>query len=96
MPRYVGLPTVIEAHQYKGSTVDFPEAFRLAVVRHVPGVVTDVATADGTRRMHHDDWIFRGPDGGFSVMRPAAFEAFFTEHSPASEPARARKVMTNA
>lgn len=87
MPRFVGKPTIVEAEQFLGSIAFWPESFRRAVVRHLPGGTTEVRTAEGVRPVKQNDWILRGPYGDFSVMKPSAFETFFTEH----EAPRARK-----
>lgn len=80
MPRFIARPVIVEAHQYSGHTHDLPHAFQLAVLRHVVGGTIEVATGDGARPCKCGDWIVRGPDGQFSVMRAATFEAMFEQH----------------
>jgi hypothetical protein len=78
MPRFRALPVVVEAHQFTGSVNLWPDPFLRAVVRHLPGGITEVMTADGLRQVRNNDWLVYGP-GGFSVMHEAAFEAMFEE-----------------
>jgi hypothetical protein len=81
MPRFVARPVQIEAHQWEGHTHELPESFRRAVTRHIMGGV-EIMTGDGARACKHYDWIVRGPDGQFSVVRAAAFETYFEEQKP--------------
>lgn len=82
MPRFVARPIVVEAHQYMGHAVDWPDSFRAAIRRfHHDGTV-DVSVGGDLRPMWHRDWLIRGPDGLFSVMKPAAFEHSFAEIVP--------------
>jgi hypothetical protein len=81
MPRYRALPTVVEAHQFTGTVSFWPDPFRRAVVRHIPGGITEVMTADGARPVRFNDWVVYGPDG-FTVVHEAAFEARFEELAP--------------
>lgn len=100
MPRFIARPVIIEAHQFdKGTIGQWPDSFRLAVRRRMPDGTVEIMTGDGARNCKHRDWVWRGPDGEFSVSREAAFEAMFDEHVPAAEPDRrvtARKERTNA
>lgn len=80
MPKFVGKRTVVEAVQFNGYVATWPEQFRLAVGRHLPGGTTEIKTAEGVLPVRHNDWVIRGPYGDFSVMRPAAFETYFEEH----------------
>lgn len=84
MPRYIARPVIIEAFPWSGHTHELPESFRRAVTRHLVGGMVEIMTGDGARQCRHDDWIVRGPDGQFSVLRAAAFETMFEEHSPKS------------
>lgn len=92
MPRFTALPVTVEAHQWAGHMHMLPEPFRIAIRTHRPGGMIEVMTGDGIRQCRHEDWIVRGPDGQFSVMRAAAFEAMYgpQEEPPAAPiPARA-------
>ncbi len=88
MPRFVALPTVIEAHQHKGGQP--PGDFALAVRRHLPGGRFEVATGDGPRVCGYLDWITRGGDGQFSVVPAATFEALYTPWEPPAQPLEER------
>lgn len=81
MPRFIARPVVVEAHPFLGDISQWPDAFRLAVVRHVPGGLTEIRTSDGTRPCRYGDWIVRGSDGTFTVMHEATFETMFEEHT---------------
>lgn len=80
MPRFVARPVVVEAHHLLESVNAMPEAFRLAVRRFLPNGTIEVMTGDGMRICRHTDWVMRGPDGEFSVMKNATFEAMFEPH----------------
>ena len=88
MPRFVAKPVVIEAWQFTGSIAFWPESFRLAVGRHLPGGLTEIMTGDGMRPVPAGAWIAHGPDGTFSVWRDAAFETMFAPHEtiPLADP----------
>ena len=77
MPRFVARPVLVEAFQFDGTTVGMPDAFRAALLRHLPNGTVEFMTGDGPRPCKYHDWIVRGPDGPFSVMREAAFEMMF-------------------
>lgn len=81
MPRFRAIPVVIEAHQMTGSINQWPDPFRRAVVRHIPGGTTEIMTPDGARPVRNNDWVVYGP-GGFSVVHEAAFEAMFEQLAP--------------
>jgi hypothetical protein len=83
MPRYVARPVQVTAFQYDGHTHEWPEAFRMAVRRHLPGGTVEIMTGDGLRPCKHGDWIMHTPDGQFSVVRDAAFETMFEPQRPA-------------
>lgn len=80
MPRYIGRPVGVEAHQWTGHAHMLPDAFRLAIRAHRAGGIVEVMTGDGIRQCKHEDWIVAGPDGTFSVQRNAMFETWFEEH----------------
>lgn len=82
MPRYIARPVVVEAYQWQGHAHELPESFRRAITRHLAGGIVEIATGDGARQCKHYDWIVRGPEGGFSVLRAAAFEAGYEEFVP--------------
>jgi hypothetical protein len=82
MPRFVARPVIVEAFQWTGHAHELPESFRMAIARHLVGGIVEVMTGDGARQCRHDDWIVRGPEGTFSVLRAAAFEAGYEEHVP--------------
>lgn len=82
MPRFVARPVIIEAFQWSGHTHELPESFRMAITRHLPGGMVEVRTGDGVRQCAHYDWIIRGPDGQFSVLKSAAFEFGYEELVP--------------
>ncbi|MGD0108360.1 MAG: hypothetical protein ABSC06_30625 [Rhodopila sp.] len=82
MPRFVARPIGITAVQWTGHTHMLPEAFRLAVCRHLVGGMIEIRTADGPRACKHEDWIVHGPDGTFSVVRGALFETWFEALQP--------------
>jgi hypothetical protein len=82
MPRYTARPVTIEAFQWLGHTHELPEAFRMVVTRHLQAGGVEVMTGDGARQCRHYDWIVRGPEGQFSVLKAAAFEAGFEEQKP--------------
>jgi hypothetical protein len=96
MPRFVARPIVVEAHQYDGNTVAMPDAFRMAVRRHLPGGTVEVMAGEQLRACKHGDWIVRGPDGQFSVVRDAAFETMFEPHraAPAALPEPGKRLPT--
>jgi len=79
MPRYTAKPIGVEAFQFNGSMNAMPESFRLALRRHLVGGTVEIMTGDGPRVCKYHDWIVRGPDGDFTVMRDAAFEATYAE-----------------
>lgn len=81
MPRFVARSIIIEAVQNTGSIAEWPDPFRMAVVRYMPGGTIDVMTGDGARQCRYLDWMVRGPDGQFTVVRDAAFEAMFELHA---------------
>lgn len=85
MPRFTAKPFTVEAIQFDGDTGQWPESFRLALLRHLPGGVTEISTGDGPRPCRFSDWVVHGP-GGFSVVHDAAFEAMFSEVEPISLP----------
>ena len=85
MPRFAARPIGVTAFQWTGHTHMLPEAFRLAVCRHLVGGMIEIRTGDGPRVCKHDDWIVHGPDGLFSVLRNAAFETMF-EPQPQPQP----------
>lgn len=82
MPRYVARPVIVEAYAWTGHTHELPEDFRRAITRHLQAGGVEVMTGDGARQCKHYDWIVRGPEGQFSVIRAAAFEAGYEEHVP--------------
>jgi hypothetical protein len=82
MPRFIARPIVIEAHQFRGNSVGMPENFRMAIVGYRPAGGCDVMTGDGLRPCMHNNWIMRGPDGQFSVVKQSAFEQMFQEQTP--------------
>lgn len=84
MPRFVAKPIVCEAFQWQGHTHELPESFRMAITRHLVGGMVEVMTGDGARQCKHYDWIVRGPEGQFAVVRAAAFEAGYEPHVPKS------------
>ena len=101
MPRFVGRPVVIEAHQWDGYLHDLSETFRQAVRGFLPGGLMTIATIDGPKRCAQGDWIVHGPDGAFSIVKAALFEAMYQplpvvapapepEFAPAAAPARPR------
>lgn len=77
MPRFVARPVIVEAFQYDGTTVCMPDAFRLALLRHLPNGTVEFLTRDGPRPCKYHDWIVRGPDGQLSITREGVFEAMF-------------------
>lgn len=77
MPRFVARPVIIDAYCFEGDVALWPEAFRFAVLRHLSGGITEIRTNDGPRHCCAGDWVMRGPDGTFSVVRDATFEAMF-------------------
>lgn len=83
MPRFVGRPVVVEAHQFTGNAL--PVTFAGAVARRSQAGM-EIKTADGPRLCRFTDWIMRGPSGEFSVMKNAAFETFFAPFEPAPDP----------
>lgn len=92
MPRFVAKPTIVEAIQYDGHMSLMPESFRLTLRRHLADGTVEIMTGDGARACKYGDWIVHGPDGLFSVMRNATFEAMFTPHvvqEPTPQPAPA-------
>jgi hypothetical protein len=97
MPRFVAKPVVVEAHMWDGHMHMMSDAFRRSVLRHLPNGTVEIDTGDGPRPCAQGSWIVAGPDGAFSVMRAATFEAMFApfvaEEStpqPAPEPIPAR------
>lgn len=98
MPRFVARPVVVEAHQFLGASLTFamPDAFRRAVVRFLPDGQGVVATGEGERSCVYGDWIMRGPDGSFSVVRAATFEAMFAQQAPpeGEQPERTKRPYT--
>lgn len=88
MPRFVGRPVIVEAHSFEGNVAFWPEPFRLAVRRHYPDGTIGVAVGSELRTAKYGDWVVHGPDGLFTVMTPAAFEAMFSPQAvPAPSPA---------
>ena len=77
MARFIARPVQVEAFQYDGTTVCMPDAFRLALRRHLPNGTVEFMTGDGPRPCKYHDWVVRGPDGQLSVVRDATFEAMF-------------------
>jgi hypothetical protein len=77
MPRFVTRSLTVEAFQYDGTTVCMPDAFRLALLRHLPNGTVEFLTGDGPRACKFHDWILRGPDGQLSIVREATFEMMF-------------------
>lgn len=76
MPRFVARPVVIEAHQWDGNAVLMPDDFRISLTPQPDGSAL-VHTLEGGRRATHGDWIMRGADGTFSVVRDGAFDTLF-------------------
>jgi hypothetical protein len=93
MPRFVALPVTVEAYEWTGHLHMFPDAFRMAVRRQNHNGTVDVMTDDGLRSCRHGDWIVRGPNGDFSVLRGATFETMYQEHVPpvVAAPVRSRR-----
>jgi hypothetical protein len=85
MPRFTTRTVHIAAHQFAGNTVDMPEAFRMAVRRHLNDGSIEVMTIDGLRPCRHTDWIVLGPSGTFSIWHAADFETFFADRAPEEE-----------
>lgn len=81
MPRFTAKPITIEAVRFNGDIAPWPEPFRRAVLRHLPGGITEIATGDGPRPCRSSDWVTLGP-AGFSVIHAAPFEAMFSLVSP--------------
>jgi len=77
MPRFQAKPVIVEALQFTGDIAQWPEQFRLAVRRHLPGGITEIVTGDGVRAIRFGDWVVHGPSGQFSVWREAEFETCF-------------------
>lgn len=88
MPRFVANPITVEAVAYDGHVHMMPEPFRMAVRRQLHGGHADVMCGGELRRCSHGDWIVRGPDGQFSVVKSATFEMLFTEQRPAKSEKR--------
>jgi hypothetical protein len=86
MPRFVTRQNTVNAVQFTGDIAFWPEPFRLAVRRHLPGGTTEIFTGDGVRPCKIGDWVVNGPDGAMMVWRNAAFETFF-EPKVETEPA---------
>ncbi len=86
MPRFVARRVVVEAHLYVGNTDLWPEAFRLAVVRHNNDGTIVVMTGDGPRFCKNGDWVWRGPDGTLTRYGAAKFETMFEPVSAEPEP----------
>ena len=78
MTRYVAKPVHIEAHQHLGKP--FPIEFARAVMRVKPDGTIEVMTGDGPRVMKYRDYIARGSDGQFFVIREGLF---LTNYEPA-------------
>jgi hypothetical protein len=90
MPRFTTRSVQIEAVQWSGSTHLMSDAFRRAVLRYLPDGTVEIGTGDGPRPCKQGWWIVHGPDGAFSVMRAAAFEAMFMPYvaeEPTPQPA---------
>lgn len=83
MPDFIARPVRVTAFEWHGHTHELPEAFRMVVTRHLQAGGVEVMTGDGARQCRHNDWIVRGPDGLFWVIRAAAFEAGYEEFVPA-------------
>ena len=81
MPRFVARPVVIEAHQWSGNAVLMPDDFRLSLTPQPDGSAL-VQTIGGGRRALHGDWVMRGSDGSFSVVRGGAFDDLFEPLTP--------------
>jgi hypothetical protein len=85
MPRFVAKSFIVSAEQFTGDVAQWPDAFRRAVLRHLPGGVTEISTGDGPRPCRFSDWVVHGP-GGFSVVHDAVFEACFAPVESVSSP----------
>jgi len=77
MARFQARPIVVEAHQWNGEIGMLPESFVVALVGYVRDGPATVPTADGNREVPRGGWIYRGPNGEFSVMSAAAFDGTF-------------------
>jgi hypothetical protein len=91
MPRFVTRNVTINAVQFTGDIAFWPEAFRLAVRRHLSGGITEIMTGDGVRACRYGDWVVNGPDGAMTVWKDAAFEAFFAPKVEAESIAKSGK-----
>lgn len=87
MPRFVARPVVVEAYCWDGNSVGWPEDFRL-VLATTPDGRAMVQTADGVSVAKRDDWIVRGGDGMFVVVKAATFETTYGEMAAAEMPAK--------
>lgn len=96
MPRFVAIPIQIEAFQYDGHISLMPDSFRMTLLRHLNDGTIEIRTGDGARSCKYGDWIVHGPDGLFSVMRNATFEAMFTPHVAEVAAERSKRVMADA
>ena len=85
MPRFVARPIVIEAHQWGGNAVLMPDDFRMSLTPQPDGSAL-VQTVGGGRRALPGDWVMRGADGTFSVVRGGAFDALFEPLTPNADP----------
>ena len=86
MPRFVARPVTVAAEQFTGTISFWPEQFRAAVVRHLPGGTTEIMTGDGVRPVRVGDWIVQ-IRGICTVWHEATFETFFEERVEEKEPA---------
>ena len=83
MPRFIGLPVVVEAHQYQGNTLNMDGAFNAAFIQFAPSGDAVVRTDYGNVVLRQGDWMVRGQDGAITPMRAAVFEAMFKPWEPA-------------
>ena len=86
MPRFIARPVIVEAFQFMGGTALFPDDFRRAILRHLPGGITEVATGEGPRAMKYGDWLLKGADGTFQVRPAGSFDTWFEIHVPETAP----------
>jgi len=88
MPRFIASPVVVEAHSWEGNTVLMPDEFRLAV-SPLPDGRAMVQTMDGAQVAQRGDYVVRGADGDFVVVKAAKFETLFQAAEPDAPAKRA-------
>lgn len=81
MPRFVAKPSIVEAHQYHGHTLNLDGGFNAVIVSMVPSGRALVRVPGGVLPLDVGDWLVRDPSG---IVWPISAGTFERTYEPAA------------